>query len=73
MRSTTSCHSTLFFFDASVGSQKSEENFAVAEAELEKQTTFATELTRKVEDLQIKADEAVRLKDQVDEYADLQK
>lgn len=48
--------------------QKSEENFAVAEAELEKQTTFATELTRKVEDLQIKADEAVRLKDQVDEY-----
>jgi protein HOOK3 len=48
--------------------QKSEENLAMAEAELDKQTSLLTELTRKVDELQGKADEAVKLKDQVDEY-----
>ncbi len=47
--------------------QKSEENLAMAEAELDKQTGLITELTRKVDELQRKADEAVKLKDQVDE------
>jgi protein HOOK3 len=39
----------------------------MAEAELDKQTVLVTELTRKIDELQIKADEAVKLKDQVDE------
>ena len=39
----------------------------MAESELEKQTTLITELTRKVDELQVKADEAAKLKDQVDE------
>lgn len=49
-------------------SQKSEDNLAMAEAELDKQTNIVTDLTRKVDELQVKADEAARLKDQVDEY-----
>ncbi|KII88905.1 hypothetical protein PLICRDRAFT_175157 [Plicaturopsis crispa FD-325 SS-3] len=48
--------------------QKSEDNLAMAEAELDKHTTIVTDLTRKVDELQVKADEAARLKDQVDEY-----
>ncbi|KZT66817.1 HOOK-domain-containing protein [Daedalea quercina L-15889] len=48
--------------------QKSEDNLAMAEAELDKQTNIVTDLTRKVDELQAKADEAARLKDQVDEY-----
>ena len=48
-------------------SQKSEDNLAMAEAELDKQTNIVTDLTRKVDELQAKADEAARLKDQVDE------
>lgn len=48
-------------------SQKSEDNLAMAESELDKNTSLVTELTRKVDELQIKADEAVRLKDRVDE------
>lgn len=49
-------------------SQKSEDNFAMAETELDKQTSLTTELTRKVDELQAKADQAARLKDQLDEY-----
>lgn len=41
----------------------------MAESELDKHTNLVTELTKKIDDLQIKADEAARLKDQVDEYA----
>jgi protein HOOK3 len=41
----------------------------MAESELEKHTILVTDLTRKIDELQIKADEAVRLKDQVDEWA----
>ncbi|TFY66829.1 hypothetical protein EVG20_g4265 [Dentipellis fragilis] len=48
--------------------QKSEDNLAVAESELDKHTNLVTDLTRKVDDLQSRADEAVRLKDQLDEY-----
>lgn len=49
-------------------SQKSEDNLAMAEAELDKHTSLVTDLTRRIDELQIKADEAARLKDQVDEY-----
>ena len=48
-------------------SQKSEDNLAMAEAELDKQTSIVTDLTRRVDELQSKADEAARLKDQLDE------
>jgi len=39
----------------------------MAESELDKHTNLITELTKKVDDLQVKADEAGKLKDQVDE------
>ena len=48
-------------------SQKSEDNLAVAESELEKNSGLVNDLTRRIEELQVKADEAVRLKDQLDE------
>jgi protein HOOK3 len=48
-------------------SQKSEDNLAMAESELDKHTSLVTDLTRKVDELQVKADQAGRLKDQVDE------
>ena len=47
--------------------QKSEENLAVAESELEKQTTAVADLTHRVDEQQGYAAEAARLKDQVDE------
>lgn len=47
--------------------QKSEDNLAMAETELDKQTTLITDLTRKVDELQVEADKAAKLKDQVDE------
>ncbi len=47
--------------------QKSEENLAIAESELEKQTSVVADLTHRVEELQGYAAEAARLKDQVDE------
>ena len=40
----------------------------MTEAELDKQTGLVGELTRKVDELQVTADLAARLKDQVDEY-----
>ena len=57
------------FFIAKLTSfrQKSEDNLAMAETELDKQTSLIKDLTRKVDELQIKADEAAKLKDQVDE------
>lgn len=48
-------------------SQKSEDNLAMTEAELDKQTGLVSELTRKVDELQVTADLAAHLKDQVDE------
>ena len=47
--------------------QKSEENLAVAESELERQTRTVADLTHQVDELQNYAAEAARLKDQVDE------
>src|SRR5882757_7264088 len=41
----------------------------MAEAELDKHTLLVTDLTRRIDELQIKSDEAARLKDQLDEYA----
>lgn len=40
----------------------------MAEAELDKQHRVVEDLHHKVEELQIQADEAAKLKDQVDEY-----
>ncbi|KAJ7756771.1 HOOK protein-domain-containing protein [Mycena maculata] len=48
--------------------QKSEDNLAVAESDLDKHVHMVTDLTKKNEELQTQADEAVRLKDKVDEY-----
>lgn len=48
-------------------SQKSEDNFAIAEAELDKQNNVNQELSKKVDELHAKTEEAARLKDQVDE------
>lgn len=48
--------------------QKSEDNLAMAETELDKQTSLVTDFTRKVDELQVQADQAARLKDQLDEY-----
>src|SRR4051812_38458583 len=64
--------------------QKSEDNLATAETEVEKQTAMVVDLNkydiseclsfrshiicRKIDELQLQADEAERLKDQVDEY-----
>lgn len=39
----------------------------MAESELDKHTSVVTDLTRKVDELQVKADIAEKLKDQVDE------
>jgi protein HOOK3 len=39
----------------------------MAESELEKHTTLVTDLTRKVDELQVQADNAAKLKDQLDE------
>lgn len=50
-----------------VVSQKSEDNLAMSESELDKHTHLVSDLTRKVDELQMKADEAARLKDQLDE------
>jgi len=47
--------------------QKSEENLAVTESELEKQTRAVADLTHQVDELRGYATEAARLKDQVDE------
>jgi protein HOOK3 len=49
-------------------SQKSEDNLATAEAELDKQTNLVTDLTRRIDELQAKADETDRLRDQLDEH-----
>ncbi|KAI0085421.1 HOOK-domain-containing protein [Irpex rosettiformis] len=48
--------------------QKSEDNLAVAESEIDKQVNVVGDLTRRIDELQHVADEAARLKDQLDEY-----
>ena len=49
-------------------SQKSEDNLAIAEAELDKQNNVNQDLNKKLDELHTKTEEAARLKDQVDEY-----
>ena len=49
-------------------SQKSEDNFATAEADLDKQSAVNQDLNKKLDELHAKTEEAARLKDQVDEY-----
>ena len=53
--------------DVRIIRQKSEDNLNIAEANLEKYQTLSNELERKLEDLQARADESVKLKDQLDE------
>jgi protein HOOK3 len=48
-------------------SQKSEDNLAAAESEIEKQTGVITDLNKRIDELQEQADEAAKLKDRVDE------
>ncbi|CAE6465817.1 unnamed protein product [Rhizoctonia solani] len=48
--------------------QKTEESLGTAEIEAERQSLLVNDLTRRTEELQSKAEEAARLKDQVDEY-----
>ncbi|KAF7295154.1 hypothetical protein MIND_01054100 [Mycena indigotica] len=48
--------------------QKSEDNLAIAESEVDKQSRVLADLTKRNEELQDQADEAVRLKDKLDEY-----
>jgi protein HOOK3 len=48
-------------------SQKSEDNLAAAESEIDKQTGIITDLNKRIDELQEQADEAVKLKDRVDE------
>ena len=50
-----------------LASQKSEDNLALTETELDKQTNLVADLTKRVDELQLQADEAARLKDQMDE------
>ncbi|WVQ99968.1 hypothetical protein IAU59_007111 [Kwoniella sp. CBS 9459] len=47
---------------------KAEENLAHTESDLEKQVNLVAELNKTVEKLQVEAAEAVKLRDQVDEY-----
>lgn len=49
-------------------SQKNEESLAMTETELEKSTALVVDLTRRCEELQLKADERDKYKDQVDEW-----
>ncbi|KAG5637856.1 hypothetical protein H0H81_002895 [Sphagnurus paluster] len=48
--------------------QKSEDNLAITESELEKSTNLITDLTKKIDELQPRADERDKLKDKLDEY-----
>ena len=50
-------------------SQKSEDNLAIAEAELDKQNSVNQDLNKRIDELHAKTEEAARLKDQVDEYS----
>jgi len=47
--------------------QKSEDNLAITESELEKSTNLITDLTKEIGELRHKADEHDKLKDQLDE------
>ena len=59
----------FFYAESSKSSsrQKSEDNLNTAEADLEKQNRTVEDLHHRCEELQSQADEAVKLRDQVDE------
>lgn len=57
----------ILLIHVEVASQKSEDNLAIAEAELDKQSNVNQELSKKADELRAKTEEAARLKDQVDE------
>ena len=48
-------------------SQKSEDNLSIAEADIDKHAKLVEELTKTVDELQVRADEAAQLKDKLDE------
>lgn len=60
----------VLLIHAEGASQKSEDNLAIAEAEVDKQNNVNQELNKKVDELHAKTEEAARLKDQVDECDD---
>lgn len=62
------CGDAASLIHAEGASQKSEDNLAVAEAELDKQNNVNQDLNKKLDELHAKTEEAARLKDQVDEY-----
>ena len=62
------CRDVVLLIHLEGASQKSEDNLAIAEAELDKQNSVNQDLNKRVEELHAKTEEAARLKDQVDEY-----
>jgi len=62
------CTDVVLLIHVEGASQKSEDNLAIAEAELDKQNNVNQDLNKRVDELHAKTGEAARLKDQVDEY-----
>jgi len=62
------CRGTVSLIHAEGASQKSENNLAIAEAELDKQNNVNQDMNKRLNELHAKTEEAARLKDQVDEY-----
>lgn len=62
------CTDVVLLIHVEGASQKSEDNLAIAEAELDKQNSVTQDLNKKIDELHAKTEEAARLKDQVDEY-----
>jgi len=62
------CRGVVSLIHAEGASQKSENNLATAEGELDKQNNVNQDLNKRSNELHAKTEEAARLKDQVDEY-----
>ena len=62
------CRDVVLLIHVEGASQKSEDNLAIAEAELDKQNSVNQDLNKRIDELHAKTEEAARLKDQVDEY-----
>jgi len=62
------CRDVVLLIHVEGASQKSEDNLAIAEAELDKQNNVNQDLNKRIDELHAKTEEAARLKDQVDEY-----
>lgn len=63
------CRDVVLLIHVEGASQKSEDNLAIAEAELDKQNSVNQDLNKRIDELHAKTEEAARLKDQVDEYS----